>query len=257
MEIKPMLLHEKMRDAINFEDYKDWIAQIKYNGVFAMIHVKDGKISSIRNRNNQPTLYLYPELEALDLKLDLGILIAELVVMKKGKSVFYNGIDQRRSRKTDKENPVSIFVHDALKINTETLVNKPYKERYQSLVTALNDVSGCTIIENHVPSELWKTVEKDNEEGIVMKNPTASYEIGLRSMNYLKVKNYKEVTVVIKETEPNEKGTKIFGNITVDGKDIEVETQIGGEFNLAPGQSVQIKYLDIYGNRLIQPTKVR
>jgi bifunctional non-homologous end joining protein LigD len=270
-EIKPMLLSEKAFEQVNFEDYKDYYSQIKYNGVFAILHIKNGKITSIRNRSNHPTLYLYPELEKVDLGIKEGILIAEIVVMKNGKSVFYGGIDQRRSRKEDKENAVSVAIHDALKMNDTILVNKPYKERYDALISGFDkyfqvaskpaDITtgdSAFIVENYNAAELWQKVLKENEEGIVIKNTNAPYEMGVRSEKYIKVKNYKNCEVAVAELEENNKGQKAYGKATIDGKEIDVEVQYhkGG---LAIGDKIAVKYLDCVktdkGFRLIQPTK--
>ncbi len=54
--------------------------------------------------------------------------------------------------------------------------------------------------------------------------------------------------------EPNSKGLKISGHTKINGEEIEVEAQIPGIFNLPEGSTQNIKYLDIYNKKLIQPT---
>ena len=253
-ELKPMLLSEIFfKDGV-FEQYKWHIAQVKENGVYAMIHIKNHKIVGIRNRNNNPIFYLYPELENVVFSFNDGILISEICVFKWGKSVFYGGIDARRTRKHDKNNPVTAIIHDILKIDSKVTINLPYKERYAIIKQNVANSEFIMVAENYEPEELWKMVIKQNYEGLVIKNPMASYHLGLRSQDYIKCKNYKTIEIEVEGVEENLKGTKVIGRTDINGENIEVECQIQNQFNIIKGQKIPIKYLDIVGRRLIQPT---
>jgi len=256
MEIKPMLLVETF-DLKALED-KSQIFQEKFNGVRAMVHIKNNRVIGIRNRSNNPILYMFPEFRELDFPFDTAILDCEICVMKNGKSVFYGGIDKRRSLPTEtvlKEYPATMVVFDALHIGTETIVMKPYKYRYElvgrSIGTWQNEKFKFAM--NYDPKELWDKVVKDNREGVVIKNPNAVYDIGKRSKDCIKLKNYKQTDIIIDKVEPNDKGTKIFGKFG----EIDVECQLAGIFDVEVGSTQRIKYLDIVGNRLIQPTKIK
>jgi ATP-dependent DNA ligase len=257
-EILPMLLSEVDDDSIL--DSNDKMFQLKMNGTRGIIHIKDYKIVGIRNRRNAPVLFQYKELKNHVVSIREGILDGEVVVLNKnGKSVYYSGIDQRRSDPTEKtitEYPVSIMVFDAITINGELLINKPYSYRYRKITDNLKETDKVKIITNYTNGRsLWKKVLEDNEEGIVIRSPSAAYELGERSKNgCLKLKNYKLATVQITGKEENSKGVKIFGKTTINGEEIIVECQLPGD-DVNIGDTRQVKYLDIYNGRLIQPTR--
>lgn len=254
-QLKPMLLSEQFYKECIFDNYKGFLAQIKENGVYGVIHIKNHKIVGIRNRNNNPIFYLYPELEDVVFSFNEGILISEICVFKGIKSVFYGGLDQRRSRKHDKNNPITAIIHDFLKIDGKVTINLPYKERYAIIKQNLVNSDFVRVAENYEPKELWKRVIEQNLEGVILKNPMAVYQIGIRSANYIKIKNYKTIEIEVDSVEENPKGTKVIGRSDLNGEVMEVECQLGGVFNAVKGQKIPIKYLDLVGKRLIQPTK--
>jgi len=258
MNIEPMLLSE-VDDEMVLD--KEWIYQEKYNGVRAVIHVKDHKIVGVRGRSGNPLLFCYPELKDLTLDVATAILDAEIVVLKDGRSVFYGGIDQRRTAPTAaklRDYPITAIVFDAIQLGEEVLVNLPYDKRLEKLEAF--DWSGLKrwhiqLIESTPDGrQLWTRAKEENWEGIVCKNPLGIYELGVRSKQFLKLKNYKFVDVVVEKTEPNPKGTKIYAHTEIDGTMIDVECQRAGAFNINVGDNVRVKYLDIVGSRLIQPT---
>jgi len=261
VEIKPMLFTEVWDKSVLKDDSK-WY-QTKENGIRALVHIKDGKIIGIRNRSNMPIFYLFPEFKNLKFPFSSGILDAEIIVMKNGKSIYYGGIDQRRSvpsKKVLENHPAKMIIFDALQIDGNVLIMKPYKHRYEQL-NVLQENTNLSVAKNYGGEELWNKVISEDLEGVVIKNPNTPYELGKRSKENLKLKNYKLLDVAVTKIEPNEKGSKIFGKAGIQGKEIEVECQIGGEFDLETGSIQKIKYLDICKSRdghyrLIQPTKV-
>jgi ATP-dependent DNA ligase len=213
----------------------------------------------IRNRSNNPILYCFPEFKDLRFDFDVGILDCELCVFKDNKSVFYDGIDQRRSEPTInhlKCYPATMVVFDALAIDKDVMTMKPYKYRHAQ-ISRIKECDKLKIAKNYNGEELWKEVVDKNLEGVVIKDPNSVYEMGKRSKQYLKLKNYKLLEVFVDKTEANDKGTKIFCKATVNGVSIDVEAQLAGIFDVEEKSTQMIKYLDIVGTRLIQPTKVK
>ncbi len=257
-QIKPMLLKE-VEDKNILRDDSKWF-QVKENGVRAILHIKNHRIVGIRNRTNKPIFHIFPELKNVWFNCGMGIVDAEICVFNtEGKSVFYGGIDKRRSAPTKdtlNKYPATIVAFDVLKYDDEILVTKPYKERYNRLKEMLEYQSYATVAENYTSGiQLWDKVVQEDLEGVVAKNPNSPYELGKRSENYIKIKNYKYTTVEVKDTEPNNKGTKVFGTTKINGEDIEVECQFSGEENIREGDQKKVKYLELAGNKLIQPTK--
>ena len=258
----PMLLTEVAMEKNIFEKYKDWVWQEKENGIRAIIHIRDNRITAIRNRRNYPCLHLYPELKALIFKnIRNAVLDAELVVFDQNhKSIFYNGINQR-SKKLYEQNveqyPVTICAFDIILLNDNLLIKKPYAERYKILSESFYDMKHFEIVKNiENPQEYWENkIIKENREGLVIKNPRAIYEVGIRSKNYLKLKNYKVTNVVVNEVEPNSAGTKIYGMASINNNKVVVECQFNGIFDIKKGDVLPVVYLDVFKNRLIQPHK--
>jgi len=258
-KIEPMLLNEIFYNEQMFEEQKNRLFQIKENGIRGLVHIKDGIIIGIRNRNDKPILFCFPEFKGLKLDIKEGILDCEIVVLDKERSIFYGGINQRRSVPTNKileEYPATIIVFDALKIDSEVLLLKPYKYRYEKIKNSVFECERIRIAKNYSDlKELWNLVTKNNFEGVVIKNPDSVYEMGKRSSNYIKVKYYKYCEVIVEETVPNDKGTKIIGKTIIDKEEIVVECQIPGDFDINKGDVKKIKYLDVYNGKLIQPTR--
>ena len=256
-----MLLSEEEYNPTIFETYKNWYWQEKINGIRAIIHIKDNKITAIRNRNDMPVLHLFPELKEITLPVIEGIFDGEIAMTdEKGKSIFYGGIDRRRSIKSEaeiKQMPykLKLFLFDVLKFGKEITTHKPYKDRMRLLQEAGLNSEHTEVVKNWNGKELWDFVVKEDREGIVIKNPLSIYEIDTRSRNNIKVKNYKTADVMVEKTEENPKGLKIYGTAKINDRDIVAEVQFGGRKDIKAGDVVKVKYLDIYGNKLIQATK--
>jgi ATP-dependent DNA ligase len=180
------------------------------------------------------------------------------VVLKNGKSVFYGGIDQRRSVPSParlKELSATIIVFDIIQFEQEVLVYKPYKDRLAVLEQKILPTEKVRVVKSTNDGRvLWQHVVAEDQEGLVAKDPNGLYELGKRSKQCIKIKNYKYVDVVVEKTEPNPKGTKIYAHTEIGGREIAVECQRSGSFNINVGDNVRVKYLDIVGGHLVQPT---
>lgn len=253
------MLLEEVED-MSILDNPNSIFQEKHNGTRAIVHVKGGKIVGIRGRSNNPLLFCYPELKDVTFDFDTAILDGEVCVFKDGKSVFYGGIDQRRSSPTAsklRDYPVRLIVFDIIQFEGEVMVYKPYSQRLDTLLEHIKGNDRVDVVESVYGNGriMWEQAKKNNWEGIVCKDPKGIYELGKRSKQNLKLKNYKLVDVIVENTEVNEKGTKIFATTDIDGKSIKVEAQQAGMFNIHVGDTIRVKYLDVVGERLIQPTR--
>lgn len=278
--VKPMLLQEDnlTTDLLSTEKlipyveekYPDWYYQIKYNGVRGVVSVRDGKITAIRDRNDTPIFQNYPELkEAKFPGVTEGVFDVEVVILdNNGKSHYYNEYDENKkliqagiqlrsmsvkSPEIVKKHPVSIVIFDALKLNGELLISKPYKERYAKInLQESNYIKVAEIYTNF--KEIWEKVIAEDLEGVVCKNPNSFYEIDARSKNYIKIKNYKLADIEVEKTEINEKGLRVSGK-TADN--LKVDFQAQGLSVLNTGNIIRIKYLEKIGGvggRLTQPT---
>lgn len=256
MQIEPMLLTEVEDKSIL--EKPGWIYQQKYNGVRAIIHVKDHKIVGIRGRSNNPLLFCFPEFKDIIFPFESAILDGEIIVEKNGQSIYYGGIDHRRTAPTParlKEFPATIIVFDIIQLVGEPLIYRPYHERLHLIEQSILPTEHIRCIESTPDGKiLWDKIVAEDREGVVCRDPMGLYELGKRSHQVIKAKNYKHVDVKVEKTEPNAKGTKIYAHTSINGGDVVVECQRGGCFDIHEGDIVRVKYLDIVGGRLVQPT---
>lgn len=257
--VEPMLLSEVyLSGGEVFEQYKGWSWGVKENGVRALVHVKDGKIVGLRGRSGGPLTYMFPELRGTKINCDTAILDCEICVFDgNGRSVYYKGVDQRRSDPTEdrlKRFPATLVIFDIIYLDGKSLLTEPYWKRYGKILN-ISASDNIKVAKGYKDGrELWNKVVNENLEGVVIKNPDAIYDSGKRSKEYVKLKNYKPADVKVESSESNPKGSKIFGKSIVDGQEIDVEVQIHGVQDIQPGEVYKIKYLDIVGNKFILPT---
>lgn len=264
-DVQPMLLTEIPADTDCFEKYKNWLWQEKQNGTRILLHIKDERAVSMRNRRQIPCLHLYPEIKEMRFEgVKNAIVDGEMCVFDdKQKSVFYGGINQRDKKLYDEMHiekfPVVFVAFDLIYLNYTIMVKKPYSERYDFLRQFFSENKHFKLSENiENPKSYWEEkIVPEQREGLVIKNPDAMYEAGIRSKQYLKFKFYKQIDVEVINMEINNAGTKIYGKANLNGKQIEAECQFGGIFDLNVGDIVPVEYLDVVGNKLIQPHKVK
>jgi DNA ligase-1 len=210
---------------------------------------------------------LYPEIADSVFKgVQSAIFDCEIVVVdNNGKSIFYGGINQRdkvvKSAEHRAKYPVKALLFDCIYLNGQVLSQKPYTERYQLLRQSITDSSSIEVVRNiDNPKEYWeKVIVPENREGLVLKNPKAIYQAGQRVDTQLKLKHYKRNNVIVDKLEPNPKGVKIYGHFELAGQTIQAEVQwssMGCE-NIKTGDEVEVEYLDIVNNKLVQPHKVK
>ena len=255
--------YEEDKDTI-FEKKDDYIFQEKFNGVRCMLHIKNGKVSAIRNRTDNPVLQLYPEVANITFDwTTTAIIDGEMCQIRDGKSYFYGGIDQRHKKLHDdrKEKfPVTFVAFDVIYLNGKMLTDLSYEERYKELEKILPTAENIILSKNiDDPKEFWNTeIVARNKEGLVAKLKTAKYELGIRSKNYLKLKYYKCAKVIVDKVEDNPKGQKIYGHTKVEDQEILVECQFSGKnMDIKDGQELNVEYLDTYNGKMIQPHKIK
>jgi len=269
MTISPMLLEEVEYSEDVFKKFPTdkFIWEEKHNGERALIHIRDGKVAAMRNRSDNPVHQRFPELTdnpEIFKGIDTAIIDCEVVVMKDNKSIFYGGINQRRSEARGKtasivkDYPVSVIVFDLLYINGENIMAKPYEERLNKLKQVIKESEQVKIVENvDNPKEYWDTkIITENREGFVIKDKKAPYLSGMRVKTQLKLKNYKRAMVKVEAIEQNPKGAKLTGK-TQSGLECSVQWSSCGWENIKVGDEVEIEFLDTVNNQMVQPHKVK
>jgi ATP-dependent DNA ligase len=265
--------------------YAKWIWQEKHNGERALIHIRNGKVIDITNRNGNSRMADWNEIKSLkfdgiapgDTQDVDTILDCEVCVFINGKSVFYGGINQRKSfarNSMAKEFPLRTIVFDIIRDGKSWLINTPYKDRLKKLRDEYTKFEGehFEIVKDiEKPENYWEKVMIDNREGLVIKNPEGKYYLGKRTREWLKVKCYKQADFIIDSIETNNKGAKLSGHgvwkgvyagmpkskktgkgITFTG---HVQWSSCGWEKLKVGDSITAEFLDINDGKMIQPHK--
>jgi DNA ligase D-like protein (predicted ligase)/DNA ligase D-like protein (predicted 3'-phosphoesterase) len=173
---------------------KDWIFEVKWDGIRAISYINDEL--SIRSRNDKEVKYNFPELEELKNLARNTVVDGEIVVIKEGKSDFQTLIERSRLTRTSdirymaQEFPVSYVVFDILEKDDHQLIELPLTERKKILKETLKEGTHV-VLSVFVEEEgevYYEEAIKKGVEGIMAKKKDSRYTLGMRSENWLKIK---------------------------------------------------------------------
>lgn len=211
--LKPMLLKE-VDKPFNSSDY---IFEMKYDGIRALIYVNSKRIH-IMSRNNIDLTHLYPELETLKKLVKKDVIFdGEIVLLDDfGNPTFSSLLERNRLKKPEKIknlsriNPVIFIAFDIIYENKD-LTNLTLMER-KELLNKYQDtdefVKAKYIDSQGIP--LFKEIKKNNLEGIVAKNKNSTYHEGKRTSDFVKIKNIKRDEFVIGGYSVNDKNLSVY-----------------------------------------------
>lgn len=239
--MKPMLLTSA--DSVPIGN--DWLYEVKYDGYRCIIHLEENGPILI-SRNNKELTHLFPEIVhfcnkqyeriAPLLPLSFDGEIVYLVNNFKSDFSIVQSRGKMRANKTiieaSERFPCSLIVFDILRYKGEDLTQSQLSERKKVLSNifesmnfplqpnyqAKGEIQPIKIFENE--STLWNEVKTNNSEGVIAKKKTSLWEIGKRSNQWLKVKNWLIVTVVL--TKYDQVNGYFNGAVFVGGKLEEV-----------------------------------
>lgn len=184
----------------------DWMWELKWDGVRAMLFFSDGKIR-IDSRKSTPIERQYPELQAIAglLKCDNAILDGEIAAVDElGRPRFQRiqprimATDGNAIQQLTKSNPVLFFAFDLLYCNGRDLRSMPLRDRRRLLATVVEPSSVLRLSEalDGDPLEILPVVRAQELEGLVGKHLNSVYESS-RSRHWLKLKAHRQQEFVI------------------------------------------------------------
>jgi len=194
LKLKPMLLNEIFKP---FND-KDYLFEIKFDGMRALIFIDNGKIL-IKSRKNIILNDAFPEL--LDIKnisKETCIFDGEIVLLEDGKPSF-SKLQERcrlknkyRINDMKKNNPVTFICFDILykgkDLTNLYLINrKKFLDKFKD-----TNIFVKSKYFEEKGKDLFKFVKKENLEGIIAKKKNSSYFYDTRTKEWIKIKNFKE-----------------------------------------------------------------
>lgn len=205
----PMLLKEIDKPFNSKKHYYE----LKYDGYRALIFVNKNEIY-IQSRNKNDITYLYPELSNIKKIVDKKVIFdGEIVIFENNKPSF-NKISKRSKlknknliKKESINNPVIFIAFDILYEN-RNLTNLPLIERKKILEKYQDTdffIKSKVYLNNGI--KLYNFVQKNNLEGIVIKDINGLYHINKRTDDFIKVKNIKSDNFIIAGYIDNNKYT--------------------------------------------------
>ena len=182
--IKPMLakLHDKA-----FSD-ADWIYEIKWDGYRAIAEINKKSVK-LYSRNGLSFAQDYPEVynELKKIKKDV-VIDGEIVALDAEGKPHFELIQQYAQ---DQSPAICYYVFDCLYINGRSIEKKPLLER-KALLKKLLPESGIIRYCDHVEETgeaFFKAIQKQGLEGMIAKRADSIYAEGMRTSDWLKVKN--------------------------------------------------------------------
>jgi bifunctional non-homologous end joining protein LigD len=219
-----------------------WAYEFKWDGVRAIGTVDGGRLR-LMSRNSLDVTAAYPELR--DAAESLGatqvVLDGEIVALDPDTGVPDFGRLQSRmhvrntaqARRLAKDYPVAWFVFDVLYLDGHSLIDLPYSERRERLEALELPFPVPPSFSGDGDAVLAASAEQ-GLEGVMAKRCDAKYRPGMRTRDWIKVKNVRRQEVVIGGWEPGEGnregsiGALLIG--VYDGDTLQYAGQVGTGF---------------------------
>lgn len=197
--IKPML-------AVSGKAFssKDWIFEPKIDGARCLAYVSNGTVE-LRNRRMRSIAYRYPEIVRELKQAGDCVLDGEMAVFSKGIPSFSSlavreqQIQRVRIDFLSKDLPANYVVFDILYLGQENLMDRPLVERKSILKAELQESDVITNVD-YFPQKgeaYFKAALDQGLEGIMAKRLASSYQPGVRSRDWIKIKKQITLDLVI------------------------------------------------------------
>jgi bifunctional non-homologous end joining protein LigD len=196
-----------------FDDDR-WLFEVKWDGIRLVSFIDDGKVT-LQTRAGRIVDAEYPQLQAISRFVNArqAVLDGEVVVLdEEGRPSFQ--LLQNRGKES---RPMQYQVFDVVYFDGQQLFKVPLEDRKRLLHDIVRD-SGVLQYSDHVLAQgkaFFKAAQEKRLEGIVAKLRDSSYQPGVRSSAWLKIKAHLQQEVVIGGfTEPRA-SRKYFGSLLV------------------------------------------
>jgi len=200
--IQPMLAETANRSFDSPEHY----FEPKWDGMRCIAYIRDRKVE-LQNRNLALVTRSYPELQTIheNIKSKAAVLDGEIVVLKAGLPSFEQlqsrfGVDDPIQVKVlSTKTPTTYIAFDLLHLNGRDIVKQPLSDRREKLAGIIED--SPHILLSEFVAERGKTYFKKalqlGFEGAMAKRANSEYQMGVRSSDWLKLKQIRTMDCVI------------------------------------------------------------
>src|SRR5262245_22562863 len=200
--IEPMLA----RPADKPPDSEDYLYEVKWDGIRAMIALDEGEIR-IHGRNRMDFTKQFPELLIPEqaFRATSALFDAEIVCLEADGKPNFKDVIHRMHQKTEgaierarAKHPAVCYVFDCLYLDGRPIVNEPLTRRREWLEDAIKKDSAYRVsgvVEEGGP--FFEAVKQMGLEGIMAKQRNSTYLPGKRSDSWFKIKTRQTVECVI------------------------------------------------------------
>ena len=242
-KIKPML-STLVNEPFN---NKDWVFEVKWDGVRSILFFHKTKgILEMQSRNGKSITHRYPEIikalksisSAIKCK-ESAILDGEIVVSDKKNGIPNFQDHQRRMNINNikeieilsRQIPATYYFFDILYLDGKNLQSLPFLERRKILSEIIEENSRTKISDfiEEIGKKIFDKTKSLGLEGIVAKHKSSKYLQGIRSRDWLKIKNIKtQDCIIIGYTKGEGNRENYFGSLLLAAYDSKSKLRFVG-----------------------------
>lgn len=244
----------------------DYLYEVKWDGVRALIALNEGDVR-IRSRNQRDITDRFPELLVPDqaFRASSALFDAEIVCLdEKGRPVFRDVI--RRIQQTGKgaierarsRHPAVCYIFDCLYLDGRPIVHEPLFRRRAWMEDAVKHGTAYRVSEAVVDgAELFRAAADMGLEGIMAKERNSTYQPGIRTDRWLKIKKRQTIEcLIIGYTEGKGDRAALFGALHLalrEGDALRYVGKVGTGFDAASMKEISAELMKI--SRIRRPVE--
>lgn len=212
-------------------DDENWAYEIKWDGYRTLAFVADGR-TRWQSSNLLDVTAKYPELTEFSESVNArtAIIDGELVVLDRDGRPNFELMQQHATQ-------VAFYPFDVLSVDGHDTIALPYEKRREVLAGLVEAGSNWMVPAHRVGdgAELLQATVERGLEGVMAKRLGSPYQPGRRTPNWRKVKNRRQVDVVVGGYRPGSGNRETtFGSLLVgvlEGNELRFAGGVGTGFN--------------------------
>jgi DNA ligase D-like protein (predicted ligase)/DNA ligase D-like protein (predicted polymerase)/DNA ligase D-like protein (predicted 3'-phosphoesterase) len=228
----------------------DYIYEVKWDGIRAMVSLDEGQIS-IRGRNGTDLTKQFPELLSNEsFRATSALFDGEIVCLEADGKPDFRNVIQRMQQKAQSgieraraKHPAVCYLFDCLYLDGRPIINEPLTRRREWLGDAIKKGGAYRVSEVvEDGAAFFEAVKQMGLEGIMAKQRTSTYLPGRRAESWLKIKARKTAeSIIIGYTHGKGDRAQSFGALHLaqgTASELKYVGKVGGGFDERSMQAV-------------------